>query len=279
VICRPAREWSVASIYPTTDPLISFQSYLSLPLVCCGHLNSARSRSDAAVAYARGRSHAHSLGFALHWTWVAGRWGQSEPGALLSQADELIAVSGEHSFVMWRALGLVFRGWCLAALGQPNQGIPLMSAGLAEVRASGPPHVPHVLTPCADAHRMAGIKYVADAEQFAEVTHTKWLQAETLRLPGDLMLTIGDSAGAEASFLTAITLAKRQGTRMSQFRASTSLARLWSDQERHKEAGELLTPISSWFTEALRAPDPSESKGPLTARAPWLARRQVPPPS
>jgi predicted ATPase/class 3 adenylate cyclase len=261
-----------ASIYATTDPLVFFQSYLSLAFVCCGHLDWARSRSDSALAYARGLSHAHSLGFALHWTWVACRWAGSEPTSLLLQADELIALSDERSFVGWRALGLAFRGWCLAALGQPDEGIALMSAGLAEVRASGTLHVPHVLTLCADAHRMAGqpqlaLAYVAEAEQFAENTHTKWLQAETLRLQGDLMLIVGDSAGAEASFLDAITLAKRQGARMFQLHASTSLARLWRDQERHKEAAQLLTPISSWFAEAL---------GELRALAPTGDRRSGP---
>jgi predicted ATPase/class 3 adenylate cyclase len=117
-----AQQSSYASIYATTDPLIFFQSYLSVALVCCGHLDWARSRSGAALAYARSLSHAHSLGFALHWTWVVHRCARSEPRALLSQADELIALSSERSFVMWRALGVAFRGWCLATLGQPDEG-------------------------------------------------------------------------------------------------------------------------------------------------------------
>jgi predicted ATPase len=117
------------------------------------------------------------------------------------------------------------------------------------VRASGAFHVPHV-SHFADAHRMAGqprlaLAYVTEAEQFAEVTHSKWLHAETLRLRGDLLLIVGDTAGAAASFLDAITLAQRQGARLFQLRASTSLARPWRDQGRHREADALLTPISS----------------------------------
>jgi len=258
-----AEQSSYASIYATTDPLIFFESYLSLALVCCGELNWAYSRSDSALTYARSLSHAHSLGFALHWTWVARRCAGSEPSALLSLADELISLSDKRSFVMWRALGLAFRGWCLAALGQPYQGIPLISTGLAEVRASAILHVPHVLTLLGDAHRMAGqpqaaLAYVVEAEQFAEATYTKWLQAETFRLRGDLLLTVADSAGAEASFLDAITLAQRQGARLFQLRASSSLARLWSDQGRHKEAGELLAP--SGLPTAFEAPDLTGSK-------------------
>jgi hypothetical protein len=92
-----------------------------------------------------------------------GRCARSEPRALLAQADELATLFDKHSFVMWRALGLAFRGWCLAALGQPDQGIPLITTGLAEVR-DNLLHVPHVLTLFADAHRMAGQPQVALAQ-------------------------------------------------------------------------------------------------------------------
>jgi tetratricopeptide (TPR) repeat protein len=241
---------SYASMYATTDPLIFFESYLSLALVCCGDLNLARSRSDSALANARSLSHAHSLGFALHWTWVARRCAQPEARELLSQANELMTLSDERSFVMWRALGLTFRGWCLAALGQPLEGIPLIAAGLAGVRANGMLHVPHVLTLFADAHRMAGqpqvaLAHIAEAEQVAQTTHAKWLQAETLRLRGDLQQIAGDCDGAEASYREAIALAQRQGAKLFEQRSISDLARLWRDQGRHREAGELIAPIPS----------------------------------
>jgi tetratricopeptide (TPR) repeat protein len=239
---------SYVLIYATTDPLIFFQSYLSLALVCCGHLTLANSRSDLALSHARGLSHAHSMGFALHWTWVARRCAGFEPRALLSQANELISLSDKHAFVMWRALSHAFRGWCLAALGQPYEGIPLIEAGLGEARTTGMLHVPHILTLLGDAHRLAGqpqtaFSCVAEAEQFAESSHAKWLQAETLRLRGDLLRLIGDIAGAEASFLDAISLAQRQGAKLFQVRAVASLARVLRDQGRHKEAAELLFSI------------------------------------
>jgi class 3 adenylate cyclase/tetratricopeptide (TPR) repeat protein len=236
-----AEQSSYASIYATTDPFIFFQSYLSVALVCCGHLNWAHSRADSALAYARSLGHAHSFGFALHWTWVARRCAEWDLNELLAQADELMTLSDQRSFVMWRALSLAFRGWCLAAMGDPCQGIPLITAGLAQVRDSGILHVPHVLMLLGDAHRTAGqpeiaLAHVIEAEQFAEATHCKWLQAEMLRSRGDLLLMIGDSAEAEASYLDAISLAERQCARLFQLRASASLAGLWRDQGRHKEA-------------------------------------------
>jgi tetratricopeptide (TPR) repeat protein len=222
---------SYASIYATTDPLVFFESYLSLALVCCGDVQQGCSYSDSALAHARTLSHAHSLVFALHWTWVARRCAQSDPRALLSQADELMALSDKRSFVMWRALGLAFRGWSLAALDRPHDGIPLIANGLAEVQANGVLFVPHVLTLLADAHRMAGqpelaLAEVAEAERLAEATHAKWLHSETLRLRGDLLELSGDYDGAEASFRDATTLAQQQGARLFEFRAASSLARL-----------------------------------------------------
>jgi predicted ATPase len=183
----------------------------------------------------------------------------------LSLADELLTLSDERSYVMWRAHGLAIRGWCLAALGRPDQGVPLLDAGLAEVRASAKLHVPHVLTLFADAYRMAGqpvvaLPYVAEAEQLAEATRAKWLQAETLRLRGDLLLITGDRTAAEASYRNAIELARTQGAKLFELRATASLARLWRGEGRRSEAREILAPICGWFTEGFDAPDLVEAK-------------------
>ena len=111
-----------------------------------------------ACMYARSLGHAHSFGFALHWTWVA------RFGALAVGPERVVGSSRRtHDLFrsallcnVWRALSLAFRGWCLAAMGDPCQGIPLITAGLAQVRDSG------ILSrascsPCSwgDAHRTA----------------------------------------------------------------------------------------------------------------------------
>ena len=117
----------------------------------------------------------------------------------------------------------------------------------------------------ADAYRMAGqpepaLTHLAEVKRFAETTQTKWVQAEALRLQGDLLTLTGDHTAAEASFRDAIALAERQSARLFQLRASTSLARLWRDQGRRTEARDLLALIYGWFTEGIDAPDLKEAK-------------------
>jgi predicted ATPase len=248
------------------DMLVVLLDHSSLALVCSGFLDQARSRRGAALAEARRLSHAPTLAHALLWAWLLGLSARAEPAKLSQYADELLALSDEHGFPFFRAIGLVAHGWCLAASGQADQGISLLTTGLADVGATGTIlAMPSLLTWLADAYRMAGqpqiaLARLAEAERFAEATQVKSVQAETLRLRGDLLILTSDLVAAEASFRDAIALAGKQGAKLWELRASTSLARLWRDQGRHAEARDLIAPIYNWFTEGFDAPDLIEAK-------------------
>ena len=146
-------------------------------------------------------------------------------------------------------------------MGQSNEGIQLITNGLAAMRATGTTlNTPGILTRLADAYRLAGqpdtaLTNVAEAAHFAETTRTQWGHAETLRLRGDLLILTGDHPAAEVSYRDAITLARRQGAKLLELRASTSLARLWRDQDKAREAYALLAPIYGWFTEGFDTAD------------------------
>jgi predicted ATPase len=58
----------------------------------------------------------------------------------------------------------------------------------------------------------------------------------------------------------AITTAGRQGAKLLELRAATSLARLWCEQDQAREARELLAPIYAWFTEGFDTADLTEAK-------------------
>jgi predicted ATPase len=144
-----------------------------------------------------------------------------------------------------------------------DEGIALLAAGLR-----GPLFLcqrPFALTLLADACRIAeqwqaALGYLAEAQRLAEETKARCLQAETLRLTGDVLLATGDVAAAEASFCEAITVAQQQSAKTFELRATTNLAELWRDQGKRTEALDLLAPVYGWFTEGFGTPFLQEAK-------------------
>jgi class 3 adenylate cyclase len=264
-LCNPA-ELRLSGDLATLEMLIATLGPLSWALACGGHLDQAQSRCDAALVDARRMSHAHTLAIALWWAWGVGWFARSQPSGLLLHADELRGLAAEGGFPYWRALALVARGWCLAAVGHGDQGIPLLTTGLADLRATeSGQFMPGILTILADAHRICGqpqlgLTQLADAERLADATRERLIAAETLRMKGDLLILTDNRISAEASFRHAIALARRQEAKLWELRASTSLARLWRDQGKRTEARDLLAPICGWFTEGFDTRDLKEAK-------------------
>jgi len=87
--------------------------------------------------------------------------------------------------------------------------------------------------------------------------------AEFLRTRGELLLLEGAQLAATAAedcFLQALDVARRQGALSWELSAATSLARLWRDRGRIKEARELLTPVYDRFTEGFETTDLKAAK-------------------
>jgi predicted ATPase len=93
-------------------------------------------------------------------------------------------------------------------------------------------------------------------------TGARYCEAELLRIDGELRLVLSrpDQGGAEASFQRALEIARRQRARTVELRAAVSLARLWADTGKRRQAHDLLTPIRGWFTEGFAAKDLVEAK-------------------
>jgi predicted ATPase len=65
---------------------------------------------------------------------------------------------------------------------------------------------------------------------------------------------------AEACFLKAIAIARRQQTKSLELRAVMSLACLWQSQEKKNEARQMLADIYNWFTKGFDTADLKEAK-------------------
>jgi class 3 adenylate cyclase/tetratricopeptide (TPR) repeat protein len=248
------------------DGRIYLRGNLSWLLACLGNLDQALSQSDAALQEARRLSHPFTLAFALGCSWWTAWFVGSEPGSLLQHADEELALATEHRFGFQRAMALVWRGWCLAAIGREDQGIPLITTGMAGWDEIGfVIWKPCILSLLAEACHGAGqcqaaLKHLSEAGRLAQETGERWFQAATLRITGDVRAAMGDRAGAEASYEEAIAVARQQSAKLWELRAGMSLARLWRDQGKRGKARDLLAPVYGWFTEGFATPVLQEAK-------------------
>jgi predicted ATPase len=91
-----------------------------------------------------------------------------------------------------------------------------------------------------------------------EQTDERLWEAELYRLKGELLRAQGDEA--EASLLKAVEVARRQGAKSWELRATVSLCRLWRDRGRVDEARHMLAEIYAWFTEGFDTVDLKEAK-------------------
>jgi predicted ATPase len=154
----------------------------------------------------------------------------------------------------------------LSALGRVDEGLALLTEGLAAYRATGAlVSVPNFLRLLADCYRRAGrpkegLKYLDEAARQIEATEGRDTEADMHRLRGELLIAVGDPGAAEASFRQAIAIARKQNAKLWELRAATSLTRLWRDRGKRDEARDLLAPVYGWFTEGFDTLDLKEAK-------------------
>jgi len=138
------------------DAHVAILSYLSRILVSLGYFDQARTRRDAALAEASKLGHTFTLAHSLFLACLD-EWSVKSERALFRHAEELATLSAEHDFALFSAGGSLFRGWCIVALRQGQQGIVLLDEALAAWRATGSMLlVPFFLLLLADANGKAG---------------------------------------------------------------------------------------------------------------------------
>jgi predicted ATPase len=126
---------------------------------------------------------------------------------------------------------------------------------------------PYNLAQLAEAYGKAGhidggLEVSAQALDLVQEKGERWWEAEVLRLRGDLLLKRNRSGPAEAltSYERAIEIARKQGAKSLELRATMSLARLLRDTGRCDEARTMLADIYGWFTEGFDTADLKDTK-------------------
>jgi predicted ATPase len=200
-------------------------------------------------------------------------------------AERLMVLSVDWAFPFWEALGTEFRGWLDAVCGHIEEGIVLMRQGLANRQATGVMLLyPASLTTLAEAYGKGGkpeegLQVLPEALRVMTTTGQRHWEAELYRIKGELTLQQFNVQGstfkvenspkskvqspeskAEECFLQAIEIAKNQQAKSLELRAAMSLARLWQQQSKQREAHQMLSEIYNWFTEGFDTKDLQEAK-------------------
>ena len=163
---------------------------------------------------------------------------------------------------------MLIRGWALAMQNQEEEGIVLMSQGLASSLAIGTRQQHgYFLALLAEALNQAGrvdeaLEALREAIEVAEQTNEPFYVAELYRLRGDSLIKAGvvPTSEAESCFHRAIEIARQQQAKSFELRAAISLARLWQQQERRAEGRAILADVYSWFTEGFDTADLKDAR-------------------
>jgi predicted ATPase len=183
-------------------------------------------------------------------------------------ADELIALAELKGALLWQACGMLGKGTIFAATGQASEAVQMISTGVVAYRSTGatvtvPLYLLHLAAAQAelgqfdDAHRS-----ISEALTAIETTKEKWFEAEAHRVAGETALKLPDpdAAKAQVYFERALAIAHEQQAKSWELRAAMSMARLWRDQGKRKEARDVLAPVHNWFTEGFDTLDLKQAR-------------------
>jgi predicted ATPase len=258
------------------DPEVFCRSYAAHVLWFLGYPEQALRSSREALTLAQELVHPLSLGFALSCTAYL-HWYRQEEYLTQERAKEALTLATEHGLAEVSAWATVVRNW--AQVGKREEGVLQVRQGLTACRVIGVELAqPSRLALLAEAHGKVGqtdegLNVLAEALAQVDRTGERTYEAELYRLKGQLTLQQFNVQGsrfnvrtpqsairnpqleAEACFLKAIDIARRQQAKSFELRAVVSLSRLWQRQGKKREARQMLEEIYGWFTEGFDTAD------------------------
>jgi class 3 adenylate cyclase/predicted ATPase len=257
------------------DVLVASLSLRSWALCVLGFRHAALADTERAVKAAREIGQAATLMYALLVASITNVVckNYAAANALL---NELTALTDQTGSLFWGAWAIMQRGGVLALTGKASEAVQTITSGLAAWRSTGSTAmIPSYLSYLARAHAELGQfdtawRCIGEAMTLVGTTKEMWYEAEVNRIAGEiaLMSPEPDATKAEAYFERALAVARGQQAKSWELRAAMSMARLWHDQGKGGQAGDLLGAVYGWFTEGFDAPDLREAKALLDEMVP-----------
>jgi DNA-binding winged helix-turn-helix (wHTH) protein/tetratricopeptide (TPR) repeat protein len=273
--CHARRGWELynperhglAALGLVHDTGLGAKLHLALALCHLGFLDQSKQVAAEALSLAAELRHVNSQAYAWFFGAVLVNFVGRNYSALTEYAPRLRTYAQQHEMPQWAAYGRAFGAVPLVSSGRAGVAVDEITAAISDCeRIQNFVFRPAQLTILASAELAVGradraLAATASALEIAERTREQWLTAETCRIRGHALLSMGHPGPAEQYFQRAIAIARSQAARLFELRAAASLAGLWRDQGKRSEALTLLAPIYGWFAEGFDTPDLQDAKG------------------
>jgi predicted ATPase len=252
-------------LYHGHDPAVCALSIKSVLLWLLGCPTQGLQSEHEAINFARHLQHVPSLAHAL-WFVGQAQISRRDAVAAANTASELLALSEEHGIPHTRAAALAYLGWASADTDDVSHGIRCLEESLAMYNRIGL-RIHLCLTICLLAETyLKGDQYEKAMEQanlaiaISSEIGDRWCLPRVHTVRARLLQTLGQDDAAETSLKMAVNIAGTQSAKGVQLHTANSLARLWRDQGKPRQARELLAPVYGWFTEGFDTRDLKEAK-------------------
>jgi len=251
------------------DPGVLCYEWASWALLITGSLDQADAVCNEGHRIAMATDHV--LTIATNLIHTAGYYSMREDAkATHSLAAQAGVYCAEHGILLRQAESEILEGWAEAELGDPANGAPRIEGGLATWRQLGARiwdsgwylclARTHLLTMNVGRCRAALSEALNAAYSHGVLAYT----AEVHRIEGLVHLEEGEQQEAETAFLKAVELARRQGAKLWELRATIALGRLWNKQGRPAAAGDMIKAIVARFDEGHGSEDLTDAKALIT---------------
>jgi class 3 adenylate cyclase/predicted ATPase len=263
---NPAEHRDLAARFGT-DAQVAILEWRSRTLWLLGYPQAAREDVESSFRVAREIGHAatlmHTLAHSTISLILCGDFAEAT-----SRSRELVELAEEKGSSYWKANGQLWQGCLAVLLGRWTQAVEILVPALGTYRLTGATiYAPYITGHLARAYAELGDykeAWQAIDHALAEVERTKekWCEAELHRIAGELarFSPDADEEAAAGHIKRAIEVAREQGARGWELRASTSLCRLWQKQGKRIEARDLLASVNDCFPLELDTPDLSEAR-------------------
>jgi predicted ATPase len=249
------------------DSRIVILCWRSLAAWVLGYPGGAISDSDQAVGDGRDIDEAGSLMYALLLASFPHTFcGNCATATAL--VNEVTALADKKGSLITRAIGALVQAEIFALSGNATAALQSNIDGLNAFRSTKQTvFIPIYVSWLARTYAKLG-KFddawscLGEAMTAIETRKETWCEAEVNRIAGEISLgsPAGDFLKAQEYFERALAIARTQQAKSWELRAAMSMARLWRDQGKQKQARELLAPVYGWFTEGFDTRDLKEAK-------------------